>query len=193
MALDRHKREIHNAAKEYPCELCDHISGNKGDMKKHQELCHSDNWWPKSSTSKESSEESDDCPVLDDEIETQVDINEAKTSDSGAANQVGYEVNINDENATDSLKAHDIGGKTNAPGDIPRDIADLSKNFIVKQGKASNPMRIQCGSCPMLFAIKKGDYSGFIYHMDKKHNVSFKKHNSPSGNVEAKSADDYTL
>ena len=103
MALDRHKREIHNAAKEYPCELCDHTSGNKGDMKKHQELCHSDNWWPKSSTSKESSEESDDCedvipgtlplnsPVLDDEIETQVDINEAKTSDIGAANQVGYE------------------------------------------------------------------------------------------------------
>ena len=99
MALDRHKKEVHDVAKEYPCELCDHISGNKEDMKKHQEMRHSDNWWPQSTASEdlpgssesevedEATKHSEDVvprnshkdilgyPVLEDEIAKQIDDN----------------------------------------------------------------------------------------------------------------------
>ena len=60
MALERHKREAHGVAKDFQCELCDHVSDSREEVKKHQELCHSDNWWPNSSTSNESSKEPED-------------------------------------------------------------------------------------------------------------------------------------
>ena len=219
MALDRHKREAHVVTKEYPCELCDHVSGKKEEMKKHQEMCHSDNWWPKS-TSKESSEESDeeiehsedvipstalvdvsDNPVLDDENEMQVD-DVAIINDEGVDNEDDFEDNVTGENAgegllkerhmticRDSSDVKEICEKTNAPDDISQDSTDLSKHFIIKQGKVNSPGRIQCAHCTMLFAIKKGDYSGFIYHMVKSHNISFKDPNSPSSNIQVKSAE----
>ena len=210
MALDRHKREVHEVVKEYPCEICDHISGNKGDMKKHQEMCHSNNWWPKSTTSTDlpgSSEDSDEgdedsedvislaAPDNTDVIAAQID-DVAKIYDKGADNEDGFQDSVIDENADeglpksickDSIGVKESCEKTNVLDDVPRDTNNLSKHFIVIKGTRSNPSRIQCAHCTMLFAIKREDYSGFIYHLGKTHNISWE--NQDSNNVQVMPAE----
>ena len=222
MALDRHKKEVHDVAKEYPCELCDHISGNKEDMKKHQEMRHSDNWWPQSTASEdlpgssesevenEASKHSEDVvprdshkdilgnPILEDEIAKQIDDKKGNENDESLAH--GLEESVTKEHAGVEVikeKPIDIGRfSSSILGDVsetdeetdesvinsPQDKTDPSQHFTLQKG--TKILTVQCVHCTMLFTIKKGDYSGFIFHMAKAHNISCEDPNLQSSNVQ---------
>ena len=58
---------------------------------------------------------------------------------------------------------------------------DLSEHFTIQRG--GKIQIVECVHCRIRFTIREGDYSGFIYHLGKTHNISCKNLNSPPSKV----------
>ena len=56
---------------------------------------------------------------------------------------------------------------------------DMSKHFTIQRGAGGKIQIVECVHCRMRFAIRGGEYSGFVYHLGKRHNISCKDLNSP--------------